>query len=282
MGRFARSWALVKASASVLKQDRELLVFPLISSLAAMVVAASFIVPLVAAGEGLERFEQDDAGRVFAFVWLFLFYLAQYFVIFFFNTALVGAAMIRLDGGDPTVADGFRIASSKIGKILGYAAIAATVGMILRAIEERAGIVGRWVAGLIGVAWTVATFLTVPVLVAQDVGPVDAVRESARLLKKTWGENLIGGGGLGLAFGLVQFVVIALGVGLMMLVIPTKSGVAIVAAGGLLVAVVLVLALIHAALSGIYSAALYRYAIGHQGTHGFEPALLEAAFRPKK
>jgi hypothetical protein len=130
-------------------------------------------------------------------VFLFLFYLVQYSIIFFFNCALVGAAMIRLDGGDPTVRDGLRIASSRIVQIIGYAAIAATVGLILRLIEERAGFIGRWIAGLIGLAFTVATFLTVPILVSRDVGPVEAVKESAALLKKTWGENIIGNGGMG-------------------------------------------------------------------------------------
>ena len=106
-------------------------------------------------------------------------------MIFYFNAALVGAAMIRLEGGDPTVSDGLRIANSKLGAILGYAAIAATVGIVLRMIEERLGIVGRWVVGLLGVAFTLATFLVVPLLVSRNIGPVDAVKESATLLKKT-------------------------------------------------------------------------------------------------
>src|SRR5690606_18457675 len=132
----------------------------------------------------------------------------QYFVIFFFNTALVGAAMIRLDGGDPTVSDGLRIARGKWATILGYAAIAATVGMLLRALEQRAGVVGRIVSGLIGAAWAVAPDLTVPVLGARDVGPIEAVKESASLLKATWGENIIGNGGIGLVFTIANVVLV--------------------------------------------------------------------------
>ncbi len=100
-------------------------------------------------------------------------------VIFFCNTALVGAALIRLRGGDPTVADGFRIAASRVGPILGYAFIAATVGMVLRAISERSGFLGRLVVSLVGFAWNLATFLAVPVLVVEDVGPIEAVQRSA-------------------------------------------------------------------------------------------------------
>src|SRR5690606_4580999 len=143
MGKFARSWALAKASFGVLRSDKELLVFPMISAVAVVLVVASFALPVF----GLELYQglaSDDGGVApLGYLLAFAFYLVQYFVIFFFNTALVGAAMMRLDGGDPTVADGLRIARSKWVQILGYAAIAATVGLLLRAIEERAGFVGR-------------------------------------------------------------------------------------------------------------------------------------------
>src|SRR5207342_2494699 len=241
--RFSRSWALTKASAAVLRSDKELLVFPVISSIAALLVAATFIIPII----GLRLFEGGHMGPL-GFVIGFLFYVCQYFVIFYFNVALVGAAMIRLEGGDPTVADGLRIAKGKIGVILGYAAIAATVGIVLKAIQERAGFVGKIVVGLLGAAWTVATFLVVPVLVTQNVGPIDALKESVSLLKKTWGENIIGTGGIGLAFGLITILA------------------------------VLLLSVIQAALGGIYSAALYRYAVDGQAPAGFEGGALQVAF----
>lgn len=278
--RFSRSWSLVKASAVVLRQDKELLVFPLVSTIAALLVAATFIVPAIGLG-WFEQMEGNDGASPAMVVYGFLFYLVQYMVIFYFNTALVGAAMIRLDGGDPTVGDGLRIASSKIGPILGYAAIAATVGMILRAIQERAGFLGKWVAGLLGVAWTVATFLVVPVLVTRDVGPVDALKESASLLRKTWGENLIGNGGLGLVFGLVYVLLALVGFGVVMAVASLGSAALTGALVALLVVAYIVLTLVHAALSGIYSAALYRYASEGQGSASFSPDVLSNAFRIK-
>jgi hypothetical protein len=280
MGRFARSWALAKASLDVLKSDKELLVFPLVSALALVLVAASFIAP--AFGLGLFAQAAGDHGVPPAFVaWLFAFYLTQYFVMFFFNAALVGAAMMRLDGGDPTVRDGLRIAGRKWLPILGYAAIAATVGMVLRAIEERAGFIGRLIASAIGVAWTLATFLTVPLLVARDVGPLEAVRESAALLKRTWGENLIGKGGIGLAFGLLMFAVLALG-GAGAFVAASNGWMLLLVADLVLAGIaVLGLALVQAALSGIYSAALYRYATEGNAPAGFDGVLLREAFQRK-
>ena len=196
--KFSRSWSLIKYSAGVLRQDRELLVFPLLSTIAAILVALTFVPLLMQTGIATE----DGATKASpgGYAVMFALYLVEYFVIFFFNAALVGAALIRMDGGDPTVRDGLRIASSKTGKIFGYAMIAATVGVILRALAERLGFIGQFIIGLVGLAWTVATFLTVPVLVARDIGPVDAVKESATLLKETWGENIIANAGLGFVF----------------------------------------------------------------------------------
>jgi hypothetical protein len=281
--RFSRSWALIKASAGVLRQDKELLIFPLLSSIAALLVLASFAVPLVfTISASPEMFKEGSKSLPPMFyVGAFLFYLTQYFVMFFFNAALVGAAMIRLNGGDPTVSDGLRIAGNKFMQILGYAAIAATVGMILRAIEERAGIIGKWVAGLLGMAWTVASFLTVPVLVSRDVGPIDAVKESAVLLKRTWGENLIGNGGVGLVFGLLFFVLVVLAVVVAIPVISTKSLFAIITYGVVVFAAFVFLGLIQSALQGVYSAALYRYAAEGQAGGEFSSTVLADAFRHK-
>jgi len=278
--RFSRSWDLIKASGEVLRQDKELLLFPLFSAIATLIVSASFIVPLVLTG----AFERSVApGDEMAYmVFLFLFYLVQYFIIFFFNSALVGAAMIRLDGGDPTVSDGLRIARSRLVQILGYAAIAATVGLILRIIEERAGFIGRWIAGLLGLAFTVATFLTVPILVSREVGPVEAVKESAALLKKTWGENIIGNGGMGFVFFLFYLVVVGIGFVFVFGAAQTGNPALIVITLAMVVLAVVVVALVQSALQGVYSAALYRYASQGDAGASFPPALLGDAFKAKR
>lgn len=279
--RFSRSWSLIQASGSVLRQDKELLVFPLCSAIATLLIVASFVGPLIATGE-LERI--DESGRMSPELMFFgfLFYLIQYFVVFFFNAALVGAAMIRLDGGDPTVADGLRIARSKVVSILGYAAIAATVGLILRAIEERAGFVGRWIVGLLGVAFTVATFLTVPILVSRDIGPIDAVKDSARLLKQTWGENIVGNGGLGIVFGLAYVALAGIGFVFIFLAAQTGSAPLIVSVIVVAVLTMIALALIHSALQGVYSAALYRYATAGDVGPAFAGTSMGEAFRKKR
>lgn len=277
--KFSHSWSLVKASASVLRSDKELLIFPLLSAISCILVAATFFVPAMFAGmfSGLDR---EHMSPLF-YLFMFAFYVVQYFVIIFFNSALIGAAMIRLNGGDPTVADGIRIAMSKLPAILGYAVIAATVGVILRALQERAGFIGRFVIGLIGLAWTVASFLVVPVLVSQDIGPIDAVKRSAELLKKTWGQNLIGTGGIGLVFGLGFFALVIVGGGL--IVLAVKSGILAITITAIVAVVIalLLLILIQAALQGVYAAALYRYATEGEAGEGFDKDMVAAAFKVK-
>jgi hypothetical protein len=280
--RLSRSWRLVKASAAVLRQDKELLLFPLISLAALVLVLASFAVPVVGLGvlDGLSG-HSDQRISIVGYVIAFLFYFSQYFVIFFFNAALVGAAMMRLDGGNPTFGDGLRIASAKIGVIAGYALIAATVGMILRAIQERVGFIGRIIVGLLGVGWTIATYLVVPVLVARDVGPIDAVKESAALLKKTWGENVIGQVGLGAAFAFIFIGVILCSVVVVALAALTHSIFLIVVALVLAVLALGITGLVQSALTGIYAAALYRYATTGEGTQGFDANAMKLAFTRK-
>ena len=276
--RFSRSWALIKASGEVLKQDKELMVFPLCSAIASILLVASFVVPLVMT-ESWRQFEDDGSNLPWAV--MFVFYLVQYFIVFFFNAALVGAAMIRLEGGDPTVADGFRIARGKVGAILGYAAIAATVGLILRIIEERAGFIGRWIAGLLGIAFTVATFLTVPLLVSRDVGPLEAVKESASLLKRSWGENIIGNAGIGIVFTLIYIGVAVIGAFWIFIVAGAENGPILIGSIGVIVLAFIALGLVHSALQGVYAAALYRYVADGEKSQAFSDDLLKGAFKAK-
>jgi hypothetical protein len=255
------------------------MVFPLMSGVATLLVAATFIAPIFWVG-GPQVFAEGDGVSYTAYVLGFLFYFVQYTVIFFFNAALVGAALIRLDGGDPTVSDGLAIASKRMGSILGYAAIAATVGMVLRAISERSGLLGKLVAGLMGLAWTLTTYLTVPILVTKDIGPIDAIKESAMIFKRTWGEQVIGNFGVGLAIGMIGLAWTVLNVGVLMAMGSMGMGLSILAAVGIMVLGYIVLALVASALNGIYTAALYRYAMtGEAGN--FDPRIMGNAFRPK-
>ena len=209
--RLSQGWALAKQSMQVLKLDKELLLFPIFSSIACLMVVLSFALPIFYTGvfDGIisQEGEVGQGTQILMYVLCFLFYFACYFVIVFFNSALIGAAIIRLKGGDPTVRDGFSAAMARLPQIIGWALVSATVGLILKAIESRSERVGQIVANLIGMAWAVTTFFVVPVLVIEKAGPVEAVKRSVGIMRNAWGESL----GAKFGIGLFSFLACLLG-----------------------------------------------------------------------
>jgi Family of unknown function (DUF6159) len=273
MSSFSRSWNLIKAAWSVLSADKELIAFPVISAIGAILVTIAFAAP---------EFLLYSAGgnEMLGYALLFLFYLIQYTVIIFANSALVGAAMIRLRGGDPTLGDGFRLAFSRFGTILGYALISATVGIILHALSKH-GTLANIVRSLVGMAWNLATYLVVPVLVVENVGPIEAIKRSANLLRRTWGEQIIGGAGMGLVFFILVLLTTVLGGAGVFLGVSLNSMALIIASVIVAVLAYLMLALLSSTLGGIYSAAVYRFAAEGEVGEQFAPELIRDAFRAK-
>ncbi|MBE1160256.1 DUF6159 family protein [Dyella acidiphila] len=283
-GKFARSWALLKASADVLRSDKSLLMFPLMSGICTLLVAATFLLPVgieVLADERIRAYGVAHQLSPLHYAFLFLFYLAQYTVIIFFNTALAAVATARLRGDEADVNYGLAVARSRFGTILGYAVIAATVGVILRSLQERLGLIGRLVVGLIGLAWTVATFLVVPVLANEEVGPLEAVKRSVDMLQRTWGENLVGNVGIGLAFGIITTAAVLVSVLLVMGAAASQSLSLLVVTLTIVVIGLALLGMIQSSLQGVYAVALYRYVDEGEGGAGFDQQVLQQAFRSK-
>ena len=281
---FSNSWQLLKASFNVLRSDKQLIVFPIVSMIGSIIVILTFAFPLLATGilSQLGSGRSSNSAQVVAFIVAFLFYVVMYTVIIFCNTALVGAVMMRLKGEEPTLRAGFNIAFEHLGSIVGYAVISATVGMILRAIAQRGGIIGRIVASLIGFAWNIATFLVVPVLVVENVDPIEAIKRSAKMLRQTWGEQLVGNFSLSIASGLIFFaLVLVVFVPLMLIATSLNSAVLIGIAIFLFVAAAIAMSLLTSALQGIYVAAVYNYAVTGSTGGLFSEDLVRGAFRTK-
>lgn len=278
MNKFSNSWKLFKAALSVLAADRELLIFPILSSIGVFLITLSFALPLFLSNI-FDAIFSKDMGLVGLAV-TFLFYLVQYTVVFYANTALVGAAMIRLQGGDPTVKDGFAIANRCLGSIFGYALIAATVGMILKALSQRKDI-GRLIGSVAGMAWSLATYLVVPVLAAEGVGPIEAIKKSAGLLKKTWGEQIIGNFGLGMVFGLASILLVIVAIPAFVLAAKAQSLLLILIMVGILFLLFTLMGLLNSSLNGIYTAAVYRYAANGETSGFFEEKMVTQAFLQK-
>jgi hypothetical protein len=274
MGRIQRSFELVKASWQVLKADKELLALPVISGIASIVVAASFIIPIAAT----QDLESSGSPGLLAYIVLFVMYVVLAYITIFFNAALVSATNDRLGGGDPTLGSALAGARSRAGKILPWAVVSATVSFVLRAIEERAGFVGQIVVGLLGMAWAVVTFLVLPIIVIEGLGVGDAIHKSVDLFKRTWGENIaaqIGFGVIGFLAMIPAFAVAALAI--------SAGGTAVFVGVGIAVLWIIVVAVVLAALSVIFQTALYHYAVDGQVPSGyFDAAMMSNAFAPRQ
>src|SRR5215470_1834360 len=213
MGRLSRSWDLVSASFRVLWADKQLLMFPVLSGISCVIVSLLLFASGLAIfqpqlGSLSAWFPRDNPEAIVrspeAMAAVFALYLANYFVIIFFNVALVGVANSRFTGENWTFDQGLQLAWKRKWIILQWAFIAATVGMALRALSERAGFIGRIVVGMIGIAWNLACYFVVPVLAFEDLSPGAALYRSAEIFKETWGEKVMGGFSLGLIFFLMM------------------------------------------------------------------------------
>ncbi len=276
MERISYTFDMMRSSWEVLKAEKQLVLFPLISGVCCLLVLLSFGLPLWA--NGFPSPAQLHQRPLLYYGLLFLFYFLNYFIVIFFNSALVACAVLRMRGGKPTLATGINAALARLPQIIGWALVAATVGLILRALEnaarKRGNLIGQIVASVIGMAWSVVTFLVVPILVVEKKGPFAALTESVALLKKTWGEQLVGN----FSFGVVFFLLALAGV------VPLLLGISIVhsamALGVLLIGVgaiyLIGLAVVQSTLQTIFQAAVYLYARDNRAPKGFEESHLSS------
>lgn len=243
------------------------MLLPVISGAASLIVAASFLIPIIAAGV-------TDLGGAALAMMLILYFVLAYITIFF-NAALISAANERLEGGDPTVGSAIRGAARRAGKILPWALLSAVVSVILRAIEERVGLVGKIVIAIVGMAWTVVTFLVLPIIVVEGASAGKALKKSGRLVRNTWGENLAGHIGLGIV-GFLLFIPA---------VVLVVAGIASAGSpvGGLAIGVGvlwgILVVIVMTALTGIYQTALYHFAVaGDVPSSYFDTGAMQSAF----
>lgn len=275
MGRFQNSMVLAKASWRVLQENRKLAVLPLLSGITTMLVAISFLVPIVILGQGGSTNSEYTFGPV-QWILTAALYLVSAYVVIFFNAALVYAADAHLHGVTVSVSDAIKFAASKTSVLLPWAIVSATVSMIIRTIEERAGIFGTIIGAIAGVAWSLVTFLVLPVLVVEGLGPIKAVKRSGELFKRAWGEQVMANFGIGLlTFGAILVGLIPAG---LLMLLGTFG---IIAGVVLFVLWVCAVMVISQSVQGILSMALYRYATDGQ-VQGFETSQLQGAFQPRK
>lgn len=282
MGRLANSWDTVKASWGVLKKDKELMLFPIFSGIASLIVIASFVAPTWFYGLLTQAANEDPDAQTTVAILYFVMYLVLAFVTIYFNSALIFGATERLAGGDPTIRSSLRGANKRLGKIFAWSLFAGTVSLLIhlleRAMRGRNNFVGHILVQLVGVAWTLATYFAIPIVLFEDQRVFGSLRRSGQLFRKTWGESAIGAFGIGYVFGILGFLVILATGGL--LYVAGGLGiiviVAILAAGLVTFALVTIAGL---ALGGIYKAALYRFASQGEVSQGFPQQMIAGAFQ---
>ena len=296
-------WQLSKQSWQVLKLDKELILFPLFSGIACLLVSASFAAPVILMGEveavdststgnsnnatATKNFdangelisEEVAAGDILALAGVLAYYVANYFVIVFFNSALIACAIIRFKGGNPTLGDGFSAAFSRLPQIFCWALVAGTVGMLLRILQSNTeSRLNRFLVGLLGLAWSTATYFVVPVIVVEKLGPLAAGKRSLEILRSTWGQSLSANFGVGCIIALLMMlslVPVIVGVVLWGLGIP-YVGIPILIGG---IVMLLVVALVSSALDSVVLAALYLYAAEGQIPDQFQDDIFQTAFQ---
>jgi hypothetical protein len=281
MRAFSRSLTLFESAWGVLRSDKELTLLPVMSVMASLLCLAPFIgVAALSVNESGRGADAQTSLAPLGWLALVLAYLVGAYVTVFFQAALILAANDRLTGGDPTIGSALRMAAANAGRILPWAMVSATVSLVINAMQQRAGAAGRIVGAVAGVAWTLVTLLVLPILVIEQVGVQDAFRRSAEAFKRTWGENVVGTGGI----GLVGFAAMLVGVVVAApMLIAGQSNAALLIAGSVVLIVwSTAVSVFVAALSGVFRTALYRYAVLGEESPGFSHEQVSTAFRPRR
>ncbi len=272
--RISNGWELAKISFATINKNRSLLLFPVFSVLSLILVLATFCGgAFFLAGDEISAMLDDEqqGNALLGYGIVFLYYLINFFIIVFFNSALIHCAVKTLNDEETSLSDGISFAFSRIDKILGWSVLSATVGTLLQVLHN-AGKIGEIVASLIGIAWSILTFFVVPVLIYEDKGVIESVKESGRLMKAKWGESLAAN----VSFGFFHFLGILAAFAIGFLLAPLNMALAIVVG----VALVFFVSTVISAAQTVFVAAVYNHVTGRP-IGNFDGDTLDSVFITK-
>ena len=276
MGKIAITMELMKASWQILKKDKELLILPVISGICCLSVMALFIV------QGLEHdwlksLAKDAPAQQknTAYWFMFLYYYCNYLVIIFFNAAIIACAVIRMNGGNPTLGDGLQAAVNRFPHIAGWAFIAATIGFLLGTIESGSRRGRSIIAGLLGISWSVISYLAIPLIVVEKTNPLYALDFSMEMMRRTWGEQVIGNFSFGLIFSLFALPILPF----VLLLGKTWGGASFLPMLIFVIIYLLILSIFQSALQTVFNAVIYVFARDGKVPAEFSAKQLQGAMR---
>lgn len=272
MSRIKRGWGLTKKSWGLLNEHRELIRFPLFGAVATIVPAIVFL------GPGLYLFDKDQLAGAIPLILIGVYAFSV--IGFYFSVALAACADMIFRGQEASVGDGLAVARSRFAQICGWAAVNTAISAVMGLLENQGGIGGQIAARLVGMAWSLVTFLAVPVIAIEGTGPFETLKRSASLFRDRWGQQITGNlaiGGAVFLLGVLPAVLLIV-IGVAVWSSAAFLGALLVVIGAIVLAVAL---LISKALSGIFGVALYRYALDGEVVGGFTREDLESAVKTK-
>lgn len=273
MSRIKRGWGLTKKSWSLLNGHRELIRFPLYGAIATVPLAILFF------GPGLYLLDKDSLAGAIPLLVIGVYVLSV--VGFYFSVGLAAAANMIFNGERATIADGLAVSRANFSQICGWAAISTAISVVMGVLENQGGIAGNIAARLVGMAWSLVTFLAVPVIAIEGTGPLETLKRSASIFRQRWGQQITGNIAIGAAIfliGVLPAAILIVG-GVLLWSSASFLGALLVVIGALVLALAM---LVSRALSGVFGVALYRYALDGKAVGGFTQEELESAVRVKK
>lgn len=272
MSRIKRGWALTKKSWALLNEHRSLLQFPLYGAVATIPLALIFL------GPGLYFIDDDTYAAAIPLIAVGIYVLSV--VGFFFSVGLAAAANMIFNGQEATVSDGLAVARQRFSQICGWAALSTAISLLMAVLENQGGIFGDVAARLVGMAWSLVTFLAVPVIAIEGTGPFTTLKRSATMFKQRWGQQITGNiaiGGIVFIAGMLPAAILIAG-GIALWSSAAFLGAVLVVIGAIVLAIAI---LISKALSGVFGVALYRYALDGEVVGGYSSEELESAVKVK-
>lgn len=281
--RFLRSWEISKNTFQVMRKDKEILLFPVLSSIFSLILLLIFVFPSF-----LALLSGKDGGGISLYLGILAFYFATTFTAIFFNVGTVHIAKTRFQGGDATFMDGLKAGLKHLRQIIGWALLSATVGLLLNILQGQArerkgivGILGMVLVSLIGFVWAIVSIFVVPAIVIKNQGVIEALKSSALAIKKTWGENLIKHYGLGLVQGLFSSlgIIFILIPGILLLSTSVKAGISLI---GIFVLYSVMLSIVFSSAKTIFDTALFIYADSGKVPRAYSEEEMKHAFVENK
>lgn len=266
----------MKASWQILKKDKELLLLPVISGIFCLSIMAIFIVQGMEHGWLKSFAKTATAQQKNSVYWfMFLYYYCNYLVIIFFNSSIIACAIIRMDGGNPTIGDGLQAAANRFPQIAGWALIAATIGFLLGMIESGSQRGRGIITSILGISWSMISYLAIPLIVVEKTNPLFALDFSMDMMRRTWGEQVIGNFSFGLIFSLFALPILPL----LLLLGKTGGAPSFIPVLIFIFIYLIILSIFQSALQTILNAVIYVFARDGKVPDEFSVEQLRGAMR---